>query len=161
MNQAGKIFELIPKIMEEIGAIGKTQTNAFQKYKFRGIDDVLNRIHPVFAKHGVFVCPNVLNAEHREVESKDKISFHATLRVAFRFYACDGSFIEAVTEGEGLDSSDKASNKAMSAALKYAVIQTFFVPTDDIEDSDRDSPQAGRVRHKITNVTKVGNNGGL
>lgn len=156
--KAGKIFSLIPKIMADIKPIGKDQRNSVQNYKFRGIDDMYNTIHPVLTKHGVFCCPRVINTESSEIDCGDnKTAYRVILTVAHRFYAEDGSCIEVITVGEGLDRSDKASNKALSAAMKYAFIELFSIPTEDMEDSDRESPEAGKAKkvHTIKQVTKV------
>jgi hypothetical protein len=66
----------------------------------------------------------------------------ALMTVRFRFMASDGSYVDVVTIGEGADSGDKASNKAMTAAQKYALTLTFTVPFEDQEDGDRTSPEA-------------------
>jgi len=134
--------------MAEISAVAKTETNAQQRYKFRGIEQVMNAAHPVFAKHGVFCTPEV-----KRYESQDRIGFNAqgeqktsvrvTLEVRYTFYAPDGSSVQVIAPGEGIDSSDKASNKAMSAAMKYALMQLLLIPTEDIEDADRDTPDIG------------------
>lgn len=151
-----KIYSLIPKIMAEIKPIGKNKQNVQQNYKFRGIDDMYSAVHPAFVKHGVFCAPQVLKSDSFELDRGDgKIAFRVLLTIAHRFYADDGSFVEVVTLGEGIDRSDKASNKAMSAAMKYAFIELLSIPTEDIEDSDRESPKAGKSKHPITQVTKV------
>lgn len=152
----GKIYSLISSVMADIKPIGKDQTNQHQKYKFRGIDDMYNSIYPALIKHGVFCCPQVQKSETFEIDcGEGKVAFRVLLTIAHRFYAEDGSFIEVITPGEGIDRSDKASNKAMSAAMKYAFIELFSIPTEDIEDSDRESPEAGRTKHPIKSVTKV------
>ena len=40
-----------------------------------------------------------------------------------------------------MDSGDKSFNKAMSAAYKYALFQVFCVPTEEMVDSEVDSPE--------------------
>jgi hypothetical protein len=64
------------------------------------------------------------------------------MRVAFHFYGPAGDNVTATTLGEASDTADKASNKAMSAALKYALMQTFMIPVDagSLDDGDRDHP---------------------
>jgi hypothetical protein len=151
---AGKIYTLIPKIMKDLGPIGKDGVNSVQKYKFRGIDQMYNAIQPELVKHGVFCVPQVLDSKSdilsgKNARGEDKVSFRVTLRVAHKFYADDGSHVEVITQGEGLDTSDKASNKALSAAMKYAFIELFSIPTDDVADSDRESPTA---EFKLNNV---------
>lgn len=141
--ESPKIFSAMIKIMDEVGAVGKDRKNESQGYKFRGIDDMLNAMHPAFTKHGVFMVPRVKNESHELKEvtrgsGKPGIDKHVHLSVEFDFVADDGS---KVTVGpitsEGLDSGDKATNKALSAALKYALIQTFCIPTEDMEDGDK------------------------
>lgn len=147
MSTPGKIYSLIPKIMAEIGPVGKDQENSFQGYRFRGIDQMYNGIQPVLVKHGVFCVPHVLEVKSAEIENKSgKVSYRVVLTVSHKFYAEDGSFIDAITVGEGIDTSDKASNKAMSAAMKYAFIELFSIPTQDVADSDKEDPDAGKKK---------------
>ena len=132
-----QIFELIPKVMAEVGAIEKAHRNEQQKYYFRGIDDVFAAFQPVLAKHKIFYVPEVLEKTVVERESaSSRVLIYTTLTVAYTFYAPDGSNVRAVVIGEAMDTGDKSSNKAMSAALKYALLQIFCVPTEANEDAD-------------------------
>ena len=139
------IYESITKIMEEIPAIKKEKTNTQQGFKFRGIDDVMNTMHPLLSKHKVFIVPQV--QEHRREEritAKGSNLIYSICRVKYTFYAEDGSYVEAITEGEGQDSGDKSTNKAMSIALKYALFQVFCIPTDEMIDPDSESPEPSK-----------------
>lgn len=144
-DYTGSIFSLIPKIMAEVGAIEKASKNTAQNYKFRGIDDVMAAFQPVMAKHGVFFVPEVISASQTDRESaKGSTLIYTQLTVAFTFYASDGSNVRAVVVGEAMDSADKSSNKAMSAALKYALLQTFCVPVESSDDADAHTPELAR-----------------
>ncbi len=144
MINPGKIYSLIPKISKDLGAVGKDGKNASQGYKFRGIEDLYNAAHPAFVKHGVFCCPSVLEYETSDrVRKSGSIALRVIMRISHKFYAEDGSFIEVTTVGEAIDDADKASNKCMSAAMKYALIELFCVPTEDLDDGDKNSPEAG------------------
>ena len=140
MENAGKIFTLIPKIMKQIGAVGKNQKNKAQNYRFRGIDDVYNAVQPALVENGVFISPQIIDKDVR-ILSNGKTAVHTVLTMRFVFYADDGSSFETSTVGEALDYSDKSANKAMSAAYKYALFQTFCIPTDEIKESEHDSPE--------------------
>lgn len=141
----GEIFRLIPKIMEEVGAIEKASKNEAQKYRFRGIDDVMTAFQPALAKHGVFFVPEVLHSSQTDRESRNGGTLiYTTLTVAYTFFAPDGSNFRAVVVGEAMDSADKSSNKAMSAALKYALLQTFCVPVESQDDADAHTPELAR-----------------
>lgn len=134
------IFKAIAAIMSETAAIGKDKTNTMQGYKFRGIDDVYNAVHPLFAKHGVFSVPQVLEDRTEErTTAKGSALIYRVLKIKYTFFADDGSFIESVVMGEGMDSGDKASNKAMAVAHKYAILQILSIPTNDDKDPEVDS----------------------
>lgn len=148
---APMIYKLISSVMEEIGFVAKTRRNEQQGYSFRGIEDMYQAAHPALVKHGVFCCPQVLEyvTESKTTKSGSP-AIHAILKISHKFYAPDGSFVEVITCGEGVDSSDKAINKCMSAAMKYAFIELFSIPTKDIEDSDRTSPESGVTQEPVT-----------
>lgn len=139
-----EIFGKINAIMREIPAIGKDKQNKQQGFAYRGIDDVMNALFPLLAKHGVFVVPEVLSTSRTERQTKSGGNMAFTVStVKYTFYATDGSFISAVTTGEGMDSADKSTNKAMAAAMKYAFFQTFCIPTEEAanDDPDRETPE--------------------
>lgn len=137
-----KIYKAISAVMEDVGAVGKNNTNQTQKYKFRGIDDVMNALHPAMVKNHVFVTPEVLEEKREERQgSKGGLLIYSVVKVKYTFYTDDGSGINAVVIGEAMDSGDKSMNKAMSAAFKYACFQTFCIPTEEMKDSETDSPE--------------------
>lgn len=140
----GKIFEAIANVMKDVGIVGKDSTNTYDNYKFRGIDAVMNALNPAMVKNKVFVTPTVLES-HREERtgSKGTTMMYTTLTVKYTFYTDDGSSVECVVIGEAMDRSDKSTNKALSAAFKYACFQTFCIPTEEMKDADEESPEMG------------------
>lgn len=131
------IYEAISNVMKEIGAIGKNSKNSQQGFMYRGIDAVMNALNPALIKYGVFVVPEVLEQTREERQTaKGGTLFYSICKVKYTFYAKDGSSIEAVVVGEGMDSGDKATNKAMSVAFKYACFQVFCIPTEEMVDPD-------------------------
>lgn len=136
----GQIFGLIPKIMADVGSIEKNRRNVQQNYAFRGIDDVFAAFQEPLSKYGVFYVPEVLKHDTTERTTKSGgVLIYTTLLVAYTFYAPDGSNVHATVVGEAMDSGDKSANKAMSAALKYALLQIFCVPTHANEDADNET----------------------
>lgn len=135
------IYESITKIMEEVPAIGKEKLNTQQNFKFRGIDDVMNALQPLLAKYKVFIVPQIIEQIREErTSSKGGKLIYSICKIKYTFYAEDGTFIEATTIGEGMDSGDKATNKAMAIAMKYALFQVFCIPTEEIKDPDDETP---------------------
>lgn len=144
------IYESINAIMQDMGAIGKDKVNKVQNFKFRGIDDVMNALKPLLAKHKVFVVPQVLTHEREERQTKSGGNLIFSLcDIKFTFYAEDGTFVEAITTGEGMDSGDKATNKAMAIAFKYALFQVFCIPTEEMKDPDADTPPESSKKTEI------------
>ena len=142
VNPAGLIYSAIPAIMAEIPSIYKDRKNDAQHYNFRGIDDVYNAVNPILAKHHVFMRADVLDVKREERPSKSGgIMAFVQVKVRYSFVAADGSFVSTDSLGEGMDSGDKATAKAMSIAQKYSIIQMFCIPTADPKDIENDNPE--------------------
>lgn len=134
------IYQAISRCMEEIGAVGKNDVNKTQGFKYRGIDAVMNAINPALVKNHVFIVPEVLDQKREErTSSKGAVLIYSVCKIKFTFFAEDGSSITAITIGEGMDSGDKATNKAMAIAFKYACFQVFCIPTEEMADPDSES----------------------
>ena len=134
------IHEKMIAVMRDIPGIGKHQKNIQQNFQFRGIDTVYNELHCILAKHGIYTVPEVLseNSEERQTKNGGNLIYRI-LKIKYTFYAEDGSNVSSVVIGEGMDSGDKASNKAMAVAHKYTFLQVFSIPTDEKIDPDYNS----------------------
>lgn len=140
MENNDKIYEAISNVMAEIGAIGKEKKNQQQGFMYRGIDDVMNALQPSLVKHKVFIVPEVTSETREEKVNKNgTLLFYVRLGVTYRFFTTDGSSIETKVIGEAMDSGDKATNKAMSIAYKYACFQVFCIPTEEMKDPDAEA----------------------
>ena len=138
-----KIYAAMCAAMADIGAVTKSKINQQQHFNYRGIDDVMNALYPVLSKHGLFLVPEVL--EHRREERASKNGgnlIYSLMKIKYTMFACDGSSVSAVVIGEGMDSADKSSNKAMAVAMKYALFLMFCIPTEEManDDPDRTTP---------------------
>lgn len=145
------IYETITKIMEEVPAIGKDKKNLQQGFAYRGIDDVMNAFSPLFAKYHLFVVPEILEQTREERQtSKGGNLIYSICKIKYKFYAEDGTYIEATVIGEGMDSGDKSTNKAMAIAMKYALFQVFCIPTAEMKDPDSETPDPSIPIEKIS-----------
>jgi hypothetical protein len=135
-----RIYKAINAITAEFAKIGiaKSHTNFQEQYQYRSIDDVLNRMAPLLAKHRLCLLPRVL--ERIAIDrsgARDEMLVSVALRVAFDLVsAVDQSRHTVEAYGEALDGGDKATSKAMSAAYKTAMLQTFCIPVPGNEDAD-------------------------
>jgi len=150
-----KIYAAITAIMGDVGAVGKNQKNQSQGFLYRGIDTVMNALQPALVKHGVFVVPEILEQTREERQTaKGTNLIYSICKIKYTFYASDGSNISAITIGEGMDSGDKATNKAMAIAFKYACFQVFCMPTEEMKDPDGESPEVLSKKEQSTVISK-------
>lgn len=133
------IYETITAVMAEIGSVGK-ESRSQQGFMYRGIDAVMNALNPALVKHKLFVVPEILDQRREERQTaKGGNLIYSICTIKYTFYAEDGSSISATVIGEGMDSGDKATNKAMSIAFKYACFQVFCIPTEEMKDPDAET----------------------
>ena len=150
------IYQSITKIMEEVPSIGKNQKNKTQNFMYRGIDDVMNALQPLLAKYKVFIVPKILEQTREERTTKNGSGLiYSICKIKYKFYAEDGSSIEAITIGEGMDSGDKATNKAMAIAMKYALFQVFCIPTEEMKDPDSETPEPSTPKKTVKKDLKT------
>lgn len=153
------VYKAIQAVMSDLAkvGIGKDRTNQQQNFKYRGVDEVMNVLAPILSKHGLMILPRVTSREVTErISSNNKALFYVALNVEFDFVAAeDGSkHVVGPLIGEAMDSGDKASNKAMSIAYKYACFQAFCIPTEGDNDPDANvhdlKPEPWDGRQQIT-----------
>ena len=137
-----QIYQKMASILKETKAITKSEKNQQQGFKFRGIDNVMNELHELFAKNDVFILQEVQDfTVDARPTAKGGTLFYTRAKIKFRYMTTDGSFVETVNVGEAMDSGDKGMNKAMSIALKYSLLQMFLIPTEEQKDPDATTPE--------------------
>jgi hypothetical protein len=149
------IHQAMTNVMRKVVAIGKDQKNVQQNFNFRGIDQVYNGLHTLMAEEGIITVPRQMGEvirQERVTKSGGLVAF-TVIQMCYEFYHQDGSHLTVgPVIGEGMDSGDKGSNKAMSVAHKYALLQTFMIPTQEMDDPDRDSWELGAGKPPATDA---------
>ena len=127
------IQQRLIEVMKEVGAVGKNERNQIQNFNFRGIDAVINAVSPAFIKHGVIVAPFVEDSSYEiaEIGQKKTLMCVVRVKVSYTFYGADGDSLTVKVVAESMDSGDKATAKAMSVALRTALLQTLSLPTNE------------------------------
>lgn len=156
MEGPGKIYSSIAAVMSDVGHVAKDKINKQQGFKFRSVDDVYNALHPALAKNKVFIVPKILERTCEVVgKTKNGIDMvKVVCEIEFTFFAEDGSNVKAIITGEGLDTGDKGTNKAMAIAYKYACFQVFCIPTEEMTDPDEESIEVGASEQGSSNNKK-------
>lgn len=145
--KAPAVYAAINAVQGELAkeGISKDGRNQQQGYNFRGIDQLYNALSPILAKHQLCILPRIISRDREERvtvkeyngQRKESVLFYVTVEAEFDFIAAaDGSKHTIRTYGEAMDSGDKATNKAMSAAYKYAAMMAFAIPTEGDNDAD-------------------------
>ena len=136
------IHTLLGEIMSEVPAIPKEQRNQQQGYAFRGIDDVMDDLHGLFAVRGVYVRPEVIASDYLQqpLGANKNLATDARITVRYHFTAPEGSTTPMTVIGESRDYADKATNQAMSAGYKTGLLQMFLIPLVETRDADAASP---------------------
>lgn len=154
-----KVYQAINAVQKALAKCGISKDRKNSQgtgYMFRGIDDVYNVVSPLLAENGLCILPRVLSRQCEERQSKNGGAlFYVTVEVEFDFVSSEDASKHTVkTFGEAMDSGDKATNKAMSAAYKYAAFQAFAIPTEGDNDSDS---QTHAVKPATIDAEKVAN----
>lgn len=135
-----KVYKAICAVMGDLAkeGVSKDRKNTQQGYSFRGIDDMYNALAPLLSKHQLVILPRILSRDMVERINKNGTAlFYVTVEAEFDLVSGeDGSKHTIKTFGEAMDSGDKGTNKAQSAAFKYAVMQAFTIPTEGDNDAD-------------------------
>ncbi len=144
-NSAPRVYAAMCGVMKELGAgIAKGNRNQQQGYNFRGIDDVYNALSGPLSRNGLVMLPRVTErtCEERKTQRGGAL-YNVVVRVEFELVCAeDGSSVSITTYGEAMDTADKATNKAMAAAYKYASFMAFCIPTEGDNDADSSTPEA-------------------
>ena len=163
-----KVYQAISNVANEIiinGGIAKekpvkekwkTVTYGAPDYAFRSIDQVYNALSPALVKHKLIILPRMIDRQVTErISSNGKTLFYVVVSGEFDFISTDdGSKVTIKTFGEAMDSGDKATNKAMSVAYKYAAFQAFCIPTEETtQDADKESHEVLPVSEQTQQQT--------
>lgn len=143
---AGDIYEALLAVYKTIGYVQKGGQNKAQNYRYAGETDLIAALRPVMVENDIIFWPSGVERSHEvqvattnQGEAFTKSTFNtkiiATLQYTFR-HVPSNTEIKVQVIGEGVDSGDKASYKAMTGALKYALRQTFLIETGDEPEAD-------------------------
>ena len=135
------IYQCLAAILLSVKAVSKDKKNAQQNFLYRGIDDIMNSLHASFAVEGVVIRLNEIRTiERAERPTKSGGTMLYSINdYQFCLSAPDGTYVMAWSRGEASDSADKSSNKAVSVALKYCLLQMFLIPTEEMAANEADA----------------------
>ena len=147
------IFQKMSAITDEITRVAKNLTVGIGKNQYKGVGeaDVLNAVKPLEVKYRVYSYPvqrNVIDTsilttqKEYEGNTTEKNQLFMRIETVYIFVNIDKpeEFIETTTYGDGIDSQDKASGKAMTYSDKYALLKAYKIETGDDPDQKASEP---------------------
>jgi len=150
-NCTSSIYELLPRVMQDIGPIEKTEFHTSGRFRFRSIDTVISAIQPVFVRHGLSLSYKCRDHRTHAVRLTSGVNAgclltRATMLVEISLHAPDGTSVQIIAAGEGQDiGGDKATSKAMTSAIKHALLLGLLVPSSTADEaSAKQDPTAPR-----------------
>ena len=143
------IYQRLSNVTTELGHVAKNLNVGWGDNSYKAVSevDVLNAVKPLEDKHGVYSFPLERTiVDHGVITSidskrKEKKQFYLRVETKYRFVNVDNpsEYIDITSYGDGLDSGDKATGKAMTYADKYALLKAYKISTGD--DPDKDASQ--------------------
>lgn len=139
------IFQKMSAITQEISTVAKNLQvgEGKNQYKAVGEADVLAAVKPVEAKHGVYSYPysrEIVESGEMIATTKygERKSLYLRLKTIYRFVNMENpdEYIDITTYGDGVDSQDKATGKAMTYSDKYALLKAYKIQTGDDPDQN-------------------------
>ena len=143
------VYEKILNVMNEVGYLNKdgfVETGKGKGYKALTDEKVLTAIRPVMVKHRLIMVPVAM--EHRRADEKvkdyngnEKTNRITDVDMTFRIINVDDpkDYVDVVSSGTGVDTQDKGIGKSMTYAKKYALLNSFLIPSG--EDTDQISSE--------------------
>lgn len=133
MTEKLSAAESIVAVMDKVKGVAKRDKNTQQGFNFRGVDAVVNAVGPAMREVGAVVVPTIIEKLYeRGVTRNGTPTVEAFITVEYAWHGTDGGQpIRGVVAAEAMDTSDKATAKAMSVALRTYLLQTLMLPTDE------------------------------
>ncbi len=129
MEKVLNIHQRLAAAMGEVDYIQKEKKQGMN-YTIVSHDAVTAKVRPVLLKHGIVYYP--VRCEHLHNGNRAECS------LTVRFVNIDEptDFFDVPTFGYGIDPQDKGPGKAMSYAVKYALLKALGLETGDDPDND-------------------------
>jgi len=132
-DKKANLYQRILAIMQDVPYIQKTEKKVNNQYTFVSHDDVTAKVRVALIAHGVLAMPTV--------ESNEFDGNVTKCNLTMRFINVDTptEIIEVKSFGYGIDKQDKGPGKAMSYAVKYALLKALCLETGDDPERDTDT----------------------
>lgn len=134
MDKALNIHQRLAAVMGQVSYIQKEAKRGMQ-YTIVSHDAVTAKVRPALLEHGVVYHP--VNLSHEQIGNRTQVA----LTVRFANIDNPEDYIDVPSLGYGIDGQDKGPGKAISYAVKYALLKALGLETGD--DAEHESIDHG------------------
>lgn len=137
---AKSLAEAVCRVMQAVSYVRKDkQMQGGGSYQYVSIEAIIDKLRPEMIRHGLVLLPVGLEPLHQGDHGRQ---VHLRLKYTFDLvHHHSGETRQIVVVGEGMDVGDKAGNKCMTAARKYALVMAFNIETGTDPDNTPSSSQ--------------------
>jgi hypothetical protein len=152
--QEFNLREKFAEVRRRLGYVQKRGHNERHNYNYVTAADLAGSVGDILAELGVIVIPQLQSISTEPPRgSSERI---ARIVMNYRFVdARSGEELSVRVAGEGADAGDKAPYKAMTGALKYALLQSFLLATGDDPEDERSDSKAAFVSERVITPEQV------
>lgn len=151
MEEKKNVYQKIAEVMKEVQYLSKDDTVEFKTTKYKGISEekVTMAVRKAMLQVGLVIIPvEQIRTKNGQITAVD---------TKYRIQNIDdpNDYIIAVSCGEGADTQDKGTGKAMTYSYKYLLLRTFAIPTGEDPDkiaSDEITAKMEEERKKLENA---------
>lgn len=148
-KEAKTVYEKILAVMSAVNYLNKdgfVETGKGKGYKALTDEKVLAAVRPALVAAGLVILPVKMEQQRTDEQVKaydgsTKTNRITDVSVTYRIINVSNpdDFVEVVSSGTGVDTQDKGIGKAMTYAKKYAILNSFLIPSgDDTDQISRD-----------------------
>lgn len=150
----GLIARLIKAALEMKAAERQDSKRKEEKFAFKyvGHAAATQSVREPLLKQGVFMVPTIVERHDVDVPGG---YVHTRLKIQITFIDIDGDQLSMITWGDGIGKDDKNVGKAFSYAVKYALLKTFLIPTEDDDDIEKHPVQVSRQSYSKSTPQKA------
>lgn len=144
-KEAKTVYEKILAVMGSVNYLNKdgfVETGKGKGYKALTDEKVLAAVRPALVSAGLVILPVKMEQQRTDEQVKaydgsTKTNRITDVSVTYRIINVEDpkDYVEVVSAGTGVDTQDKGIGKAMTYAKKYAILNSFLIPSG--EDTDQ------------------------
>jgi len=147
----------LAEVRRRIGYVQKRGFNERNNYSYVTAADLSGAVGDILAELGVVIIPRLESISYEpNAGGRTEVARAAQVVMAYTFTDVDtGDEITTKVAGQGLDAGDKAPYKAMTGALKYALLQSFLLATGDDPEDERINHASGNGSERLITAEEI------